>query len=58
MPIVTYRCSPAEWSGSGTVSDKGSPNTVAASRKSTPCFARFDFALAESHSNVNVTPGG
>ena len=30
---------------------KGSPKTVAASRKEVPCFFKFNSALPESHSN-------
>src|SRR3569832_52515 len=36
----------------------GSANTVAASGKDTPCFARFDSALVESHSKSPSTTVG
>ena len=46
----------ADRSGSGTVRDKGSKKTVAASVNETPCFSRFEAALAGSHSNSVDTP--
>ena len=35
---------------------RGSPNTVEASSKATPCFRRFNSALAGSHSKTYPTP--
>src|SRR6266540_3304799 len=46
--MMTNRSSACEWPGSGIVNDNGSANTVAASSKLTPCFARFDLALSSS----------
>jgi hypothetical protein len=50
IPTVRKRCSDEEWSGSGYVIAKGSPNTLAASWNETRCFLRFRRALAGSHS--------
>ncbi len=41
-------------SGSGYVTAKGSPNTVAASWNETRCFRRFCLALAGSHSKFTT----
>jgi hypothetical protein len=49
--MVMHLSSSSEWSGSEIVMLSGSLNTVAASRKDTPCFRKFFLALAESHSN-------
>jgi len=57
IPTDTNRCSPAEWPGSDIVSDRGSPRTVAASRKPTPCLARLACALSGSHSNARAIDG-
>lgn len=53
MPMMRKRDSPTEWSPSGNATESGSSNTVAASRKSTPCFLRF--ASAFFGSQVNCT---
>src|SRR5439155_26012399 len=52
LPIFRNRRSPTEWSTSGNVVDNGSSKTVAASRKSTPCFLKFSSAFSGSHVNV------
>jgi hypothetical protein len=54
VPTVRKRCSDAEWSGSGYVIAKGSPNTLAASWNETRCFLRFRRALAGSHSKFTL----
>src|SRR5713101_2678192 len=41
-------------SGSGYVTAKGSPNTVAASWNETRCFRRFCLALPGSHSKFTI----
>ena len=43
--MMRNRRSPVEWSASGNVVESGSSKTVAASRKSTPCFVRFSSAF-------------
>jgi hypothetical protein len=50
-PTVMKRCSEAEWSGSGYVSAKGSPNTVAASWNEIRCFRRFRLACPNPTQN-------
>lgn len=50
VPMVTNRCSDAEWSGSENVTAKGSPKIVEASKNETRCFREFRAALAGSHS--------
>jgi hypothetical protein len=55
VPIVTYRTSRPEWSGSGIVIESASPNTDVASSNETPCFNAFVFALFGSHSKITVT---
>ena len=59
-PIVTDRCSPREWAGSGYVVDKGSSRTLAASRNPTACFRRLTasfsgFQVNVMHQGVSVT---
>src|SRR5476651_2057849 len=49
------RVSVCECAGSRIVMETGSPKTVAASSKLTPCLARFDPALCASHSKVSMT---
>jgi hypothetical protein len=51
IPIVMYRPSASEWSGSGTVVPSRSPKTVAASSNEVPCLRRFRAAFFGSHSN-------
>lgn len=55
LPMITNRLSFSEWIGSAIVKDKGSPKTVTASSKDTPCFLRFWTALCWSHSKFNDT---
>src|SRR2546425_8917482 len=43
-----------EWSGSRMVMESGSPKTVAASVKSTPCFRRLAPAFERSHINCST----
>ena len=50
--MMRNRRSPDEWSSSGKVVESGSSKTVAASRKSTPCFLRFSSAFRGSQVNV------
>lgn len=50
-PTITNRGSSVECTGSGTVIDSGSPNTVVASGKDTSCFRKL--AVAFSASQVN-----
>ena len=54
-PTVIYRCSETEWSGSGYVIAKASPNTVAASSNEIRCFRRFRLALPGSHSKITIS---
>lgn len=51
--MVMKRRSVSECTGSGMVIDRGSPKIVVAFSKATPCFARLDRALRESHSKVS-----
>jgi len=53
LTSVMKRGSVRECSWSGMVSDRGSPKMVVALSKATPCFARLDRALRESHSKVS-----
>jgi hypothetical protein len=53
-PMVTNRDSLVEWTGSETVAASGSPKTVVASSKETPCFVRLAAAFLGSH--WNLTP--
>lgn len=48
---MTKRSSSSEWSGSSMTLALGSPNTVLASTKATPCFRSLEAALTGSHSN-------
>ena len=53
-PKIMKRFSACECAGSKIVTESGSPNTVAASSKGTPCLARFNRALLASHSKVST----
>ena len=53
-PIVMERGSSSECCGSRIVPARGSPNTVDASSKDTPCLAKFRAAFAGSHSNCTT----
>src|ERR1017187_3157763 len=53
-PKIMNRFSLCECAGSGIVTERGSPKTVAAASKLTLCLARFDCALFASHSKVNT----
>jgi hypothetical protein len=50
-PNVRKRDSPVEWSGSLNVRAIGSPKTVPASWKDTPCLRRLADAFLVSHSS-------
>ena len=52
-PSTIDRSSSCEWAGSGIVSERASPNTVAASSKLTPCLARLVLALFWFHSKLS-----
>src|SRR5205823_5428935 len=52
-PMITKRSSSVECSGSAMVKDSGSPNTVVASSKETPCRSTFCPAFSSSHSKVS-----
>jgi hypothetical protein len=51
-PTVIKRGTPIEWSKSGNVPAQGSPNTVAASSKPTPCFWRLVSAFVGFQMNL------
>jgi hypothetical protein len=53
--MSTQRSSVIEWSGSGTVMEKGSLKTVFASRKLTPCLASLISAFSSFHSKSSDT---
>ncbi len=53
-PKMMNRFSLCECAGSGIVTERASPKTVAAASKLTLCLARFDCALCASHSKVNT----
>src|ERR1022692_562646 len=55
-PMLSIRGSVSECLRSSIVASKGSPNTVAASSKVTPCFCTLAAALSSSHSNSTVSP--
>lgn len=54
-PIVMNLISPRGTAGSRIVTVKGSPKTVAASSKETPCLRTFEPVFRMSHSNVSPT---
>jgi len=57
IPNVRKRSSTSEWSGSWKVTADASPNTLAASLKLTPCFARFARAFFSSQSKSTSNYG-